>query len=466
MRPFKTLLVFVVATVVAVAVSGSGARSQSALNLSALQGLIPFSSLLNTDAGKAAVTANFAVTAAIQHGTANQPSLQPLEAQREQAIKDAFITSGNAYELADGLGTSLGTAYQSLTTYASNDDGKTSTFTNISPSLATLFDYSSAVTAADAGSAKFFFSNETVVTKSGAIPVSSEAAALLTSARGTVDVYGKAYDRPAGSKGADPFGDSRPFQTEPDTVRYSDNDFFGVASSNDAYLNGPTQNLVGSPSFPSGHTTFGYTESLLLAILVPQRFTQMIARGAEYGNSRIVLGAHYAMDVIAGRTLAYYDIAHLLAQSPEYVGQTLGRFPVADYQAALASAKSDVAKALASRCGNTVVVCASTDTGRFSNSALNKQFYESTQTYGLPLVYQATAGHAEDVATLAPEAGFILTAAFPSLTIAQADRILTDAEGPGGGFLDNGSSFGVYSRLDLFKAAEEAATLVTPARSR
>ena len=192
----------------------------------------------------------------------------------------------------------------------------------------------------------------------------------------------------------------------------------------------------------------------------------MIARGAEYGNSRIVLGAHYAMDVIAGRTLAYYDIAHLLAQSPEYVGQTLGRFPVADYQAALASAKSDVAKALASRCGNTVVVCASTDTGRFSNSALNKQFYESTQTYGLPVVYQATAGHAEDVATLAPEAGFILTAAFPSLTIAQADRILTDAEGPGGGFLDNGSSFGVYSRLDLFKAAEEAATLVTPARSR
>jgi hypothetical protein len=32
-------------------------------------------------------------------------------------------------------------------------------------------------------------------------------------------------------------------------------------------------------------------------------------------------------------------------------------------------------------------------------------------------------------------------------------------EGPGGGFLDNGSAFGIYSRLDLYKAAEQAAAL-------
>jgi hypothetical protein len=48
--------------------------------------------------------------------------------------------------------------------------------------------------------------------------------------------------------------------------------------------------------------------------LFPERFPQMIVRGAEYGNSRIVIGAHYAMDVLGGRTPAYYDVAHLLAQ--------------------------------------------------------------------------------------------------------------------------------------------------------
>ena len=54
---------------------------------------------------------------------------------------------------------------------------------------------------------------------------------------------------------------------------------------------------------------------LLLALLVPQRYPQMVARAAEYGNDRIVMGAHYAMDVLGGRTLALYDLAHLLART-------------------------------------------------------------------------------------------------------------------------------------------------------
>jgi hypothetical protein len=62
----------------------------------------------------------------------------------------------------------------------------------------------------------------------------------------------------------------------------------------------------------------------------------------------------------------------------------------------------------------------------------------------------------EDVAKRAPEAGWLLKAAFPYLTLAQADQILTITEGPGGGFLDDGSAFGVYSRLDLFKAGLKA----------
>jgi len=70
-------------------------------------------------------------------------------------------------------------------------------------------------------------------------------------------------------------------------------------------------------------------------------------------------------------------------------------------------------------------------------------------------VYPNNIG-AEDVGKLAHEAGYLLTAAFPSLTLNQADRILTETEGPGGGFLDDGSSFGVYSRLNLYAAAQRA----------
>ena len=61
----------------------------------------------------------------------------------------------------------------------------------------------------------------------------------------------------------------------------------------------------------------------------------------------------------------------------------------------------------------------------------------------------------------APQAGYLLTQAFPFLSLAQADKILTETEGPGGGFLDNGSEFGVYSRLDLYAAARRAEQFAT-----
>jgi len=65
----------------------------------------------------------------------------------------------------------------------------------------------------------------------------------------------------------------------------------------------------------------------------------------------------------------------------------------------------------------------------------------------------------EDVAKLAPEAGYLLTAAFPYVSLQAADVILTETEGPGGGFLDNGSPFGLYSRLNLYAAAQKAIQL-------
>ena len=106
-----------------------------------------------------------------------------------------------------------------------------------------------------------------------------------------------------------------------------------------------------------------------------------------------------------------------------------------------------------------VMLCAARDESRFADPAKNSAFYEATQTYELPVVFATNAGGTEDVAKLAPEAGHLLTTAFPNLTLAQANAILTVTQGRGGGFIDNGSAFGVYSRLNLYKAAEQAAAL-------
>jgi hypothetical protein len=163
------------------------------------------------------------------------------------------------------------------------------------------------------------------------------------------------------------------------------------------------------------------------------------------------------VDVIAGRTLALHDVAQLLAGNAIYLGQKVrGAQPITDYRAVLQAATQDLRNALAAGCGKTIAVCADEDSSRFKDLAADKAFYETTQTYGLPVVYPAMAKSVEDVAKVAPEAGYLLTIAFPKLTLSQADAILTRTEGPGGGFLDNGSAFGVYSRLDLFAAAAVA----------
>lgn len=447
----------------AIALSVSQAEAQTPTNLAGLNGLAPVSALETTVPGKAALAANLAVTGAIQKGRGHQPTLLPFSDQQQQALRDAFITDGNAYELADGLGSTLGGAYRSSTKYTSTDDGKTSSFTNISPAIAQLIAYANATSRAESDSGKYFFANATL---DGKQPVSPAALAILKEINGTTDIFGKAYGFPAGGNGANRYGDSRPFQTEPQVVLFEGKDFFGVPSGNISYLRGPTQDLTNSPSYPSGHTTYGYMESLLLALLVPERYPQMVARAAEYGNNRIIMSAHYTMDVLGGRTMATYDLAQLLANKPGYVGTKRQGIAIEDFQKALAAARADLVKALEAGCGNTVAACARQDHGRFADPSTNQTFYEATQAYGLPTVFAQNATDTEDVAKLAPEAGYLLTAAFPYLTLAEADAILTSTEGPGGGFLDDGSAFGVYSRVDLYRAAEKAIAAAAHAELR
>jgi hypothetical protein len=125
----------------------------------------------------------------------------------------------------------------------------------------------------------------------------------------------------------------------------------------------------------------------------------------------------------------------------------------------LKAARTDLTEVLKQGCSDEIRVFAQDDTGRLSNPAINQAAYDVTQTYGLPVVYPKTYGVKEDVNKLAPKAGYLLTAAVPVLTIEEANQILTATEGPGGGLLDDGSSFGVHSRLNLYAASSAAMEL-------
>jgi membrane-associated phospholipid phosphatase len=429
------------------------ACAQSITDLSVIKGLAPVTVLSKTPEGVAALSANYSVTGGIQTGAITQATLLPFAQQQQQALQDVFITGGNLTQLADGLGTTLGSSYVARAHYIDRTH-----FTNLSQTVADIISYAVVTTGTNAGSGKYFFANATT---DGKTPVSAEAMALLGDIGGDTDIFGKSYHLPAGTAGADTYGNSRPFQTEPSVLPIRGPDYFNTPADNTVYNRGPLMNLTNSPSFPSGHTTYGYTGAVLLAVLVPPRYQQMITRAAEYGNDRILIGAHYAMDVIGGRTLALYDMAHLLANDPAYVGRPLRGLPaIKDFRAAVTAARADLSVTLQAACGKTIQECAHEDTGRLSNPAADEAFYAETQTYNLPIVYPKNAGSPEDVGKLAPEAGYLLTVAFPSLSLERADELLTQTEGPGGGFLDDGSSFGVYSRLDLYAAAGRAAALV------
>src|SRR6185437_6185650 len=286
--------------------------AQSLTNMAVLKGLAPVSALAGTPDGRAALASNFTVTGGIQTGVIRQSTLLPFAEQQQQALRDAFITDGNLTQLADGFGTTLGAAYQARAHYL---DRKR--FTSISDAVAEVIAYANSTSGSDSNAGKYFFANGTT---DGKKPVSDDALAIFKDIHGAPDPFGRAYDRPAGTPGADAFGDSRPFQTEPTVTAIVGPDYFNVPAGNEVYNRGPIMNLVNSPSFPSGHTTYGYMGSLLLAVLVPDRYQEMVVRAAEYGNDRIIMGAHYAMDVLGGPTVATYDLAHLLANDPAYIG--------------------------------------------------------------------------------------------------------------------------------------------------
>lgn len=75
--------------------------------------------------------------------------------------------------------------------------------------------------------------------------------------------------------------------------------------------------LRGEGSYPSGHTIRGWAAALILAQINPSVANELYARGWEYGESRVIVGAHWQSDVDASRPAASIGFS-LLQSSPAY----------------------------------------------------------------------------------------------------------------------------------------------------
>jgi acid phosphatase (class A) len=68
-------------------------------------------------------------------------------------------------------------------------------------------------------------------------------------------------------------------------------------------------------SYPSGHSAIGYGWGLVLAELIPDRATALVARGRAFGDSRRVCNVHWLSDIEEGRIMASATVAKLHANS-------------------------------------------------------------------------------------------------------------------------------------------------------
>lgn len=68
-----------------------------------------------------------------------------------------------------------------------------------------------------------------------------------------------------------------------------------------------------SGSYPSGTTSMGWATALILSEINPERQNQLLKRGYEFGQSRVVCGAHWQSDVDAGRIAGAAGVARLHA---------------------------------------------------------------------------------------------------------------------------------------------------------
>lgn len=191
-------------------------------------------------------------------------------------------------------------------------------------------------------------------------------------------------------------------------------------------------------SFPSGHTSTGYTDALLMAQMVPERFLPLVDRGARYGYSRIVLGVHYPLDVIGSRMVAQRNVAHYLNDPA--------------YRSLFNAAKQQLRTALEKECGMSLKACAQVPAkdDPYADRAM-QTFYRFTMTYHLP----AQKGHA--VPVVVPQgAEVLLEAPLPNLSAAQRRQLLVRSALANGYPLSGNAEQSFWQRVNLHDAVSSA----------
>jgi len=73
------------------------------------------------------------------------------------------------------------------------------------------------------------------------------------------------------------------------------------------------KSLSQNGSYPSGHTTIGWTWALVLSEIAPEQINAILARGRAFGQSRLICNVHWQSDVTEGYLTGAATVARLHA---------------------------------------------------------------------------------------------------------------------------------------------------------
>ncbi|KQO23190.1 hypothetical protein ASF11_23995 [Acidovorax sp. Leaf76] len=192
--------------------------------------------------------------------------------------------------------------------------------------------------------------------------------------------------------------------------------------------------------FTSGHTAEGVRDAIAMAYVVPERFQEMLARGLELGESRILAGMHSPLDVISGRIHGQAVAAASIATGVNAPRKA----------AALAQARGTLMAAVGAKTPAEFQQFAHSQpvgTDRFADRATNKAEYLRRMTFGF-----APIGDTTRAAVVPKGAEVLLETRFPYLDASQRRVVLkTTAIASGYPVMDDAEGWG---RLNLFAAGD------------
>ncbi|MBY4727982.1 MULTISPECIES: phosphatase PAP2 family protein [Burkholderia] len=189
--------------------------------------------------------------------------------------------------------------------------------------------------------------------------------------------------------------------------------------------------------FISGHTAEAVRDATTMAWLVPERFQEMLSRGLELGENRILAGMHSPLDVIGGRMLA---LAVSAANLTAYANDAQAAYTQAHQTLQQLTGTSATTFSAFAHSGTTA-------TDRFADYTTNKAAFLRRMTFGFGAI------ESTDAPPVVPKgAEILLQTRFPYLSADQRRVVLKTTEVPSGyPVMDDAEGWG---RLNLFAAAD------------